>query len=51
MLVKIPLLGNGLENILAETKLRNNRRAVFSVVSAELVATRLCGRHISAAMN
>jgi hypothetical protein len=29
----------------------NNRRAVFSVVSAALVATQLCGKHIFAAVN
>jgi hypothetical protein len=30
---------------------RNNRRAIFSVVSAALVATQQCCKHISAAVN
>jgi hypothetical protein len=30
---------------------RNNKRAVFSVVRAELVATKRCGKHIFATVN
>jgi hypothetical protein len=35
----------------AEVNARNNRRAVFPVVSAALVATQRCGKLISAAVN
>jgi hypothetical protein len=42
-----PLLGN----IPEKAKGRNNRRTAFSVVSAALVATQRCSKHISAAVN
>jgi hypothetical protein len=35
----------------AEANANNNRRAVFSVVRAALVAKQLCGKHMSAAVN
>jgi hypothetical protein len=38
-------------SFLEETKVCNNRRAVFSVVSAALVATQRCSKHVSAAVN
>jgi hypothetical protein len=45
------LLGNGSVNTVPRKGTRNNRRAVFSAVSAALVATQQCCRHISAAVN
>jgi hypothetical protein len=46
------LLSNGSVNTIpAETNVRNNRRAVFSVVSAALVAAQICGKHISVPIN
>jgi hypothetical protein len=39
------------KHIPAEANAPNNRREVFSVVSAALFATKLCGKHISATVN
>jgi hypothetical protein len=39
------------KHIPAEAKALNNRRVVFSVVSAALVITQRCDKHISTAMN
>jgi hypothetical protein len=43
------LLANGSVN--TEANARNIIRVVFSVVIAELIATRRCGKHISAAVD
>jgi hypothetical protein len=46
------LLGNcSVNTIPRKRNARNNRKAVFSVLSAGLVATQRCGKHVSAAMN
>jgi hypothetical protein len=45
------LLRNGSVNTFPGKRTRNNRRTVFSVVRAALVATQRCGKHISAAVN
>jgi hypothetical protein len=45
------LLGNDLVNTFTRKRMRNGRRAVFSVVHVEFVATQRCGTHISAAVN
>jgi hypothetical protein len=39
------------KHILAEENARNNRRAVFSLVRAALVAAQRCGKHTSTAVN
>jgi hypothetical protein len=39
------------KHIPAEANARNNRKAVFSMVRAALVATQRCSKHISAAVN
>jgi hypothetical protein len=39
------------KHILAEVNARNNRRAVFSVVHAALVAKQRCGKDISTTVN
>jgi hypothetical protein len=45
------LLGNDSVNTFQRKRTRNNRRALFSVVSAAFVATQLCSKHNSAAKN
>jgi hypothetical protein len=45
------LLGNGSLNNPAEANARNNRIAVFPVVSAALITTQRCGKNISAVVN
>jgi hypothetical protein len=45
------LLGNGLVSIPTEVNTCNNRREVFSMVHTMCIATQLCGKHISAAVN
>jgi hypothetical protein len=45
------LLGNGPVNIPADSNARYDRRAVFPVVRASLVARQRCGKHISVAVN
>jgi hypothetical protein len=45
------LLGNGSVNTFPRKRTRNNRIAVFSVICAARVATQLCGKHTSAAVN
>jgi hypothetical protein len=39
------------KHILAEANANNNRRAVFSVIRSALVATQLCGKYTSEAVN
>jgi hypothetical protein len=45
------LLGNRSVNIFPRKRKHNNRRAVFSAVCAEHVATQRCDKHIPAAVN
>jgi hypothetical protein len=45
------LLTNDSVNTFLRKRIRNNRRAVFSVVCATLVAMQRCGKHISSAVN
>jgi hypothetical protein len=45
------LLGNGSLNRFPRKRMRNNRREMFSVVSAALIATQRCCKHVSAAVN
>jgi hypothetical protein len=45
------LLGNGSVKAFPRKRMRNNRRAVFSVVRAAFVVTQRCGNRVSAAVN